>query len=65
MVKVLTDLAQKTSEYMQKQAAEGGENKCHPSEEQFMAEMNAAVVRDAERYYRSMMDEDEIGWNIR
>ncbi|KAI0639240.1 hypothetical protein C8Q77DRAFT_1044978 [Trametes polyzona] len=37
----------------------------HPHEEQFMAEMNALVVRDAEEYYRTMMTEDVLSWNLR
>lgn len=37
----------------------------HPAEEQFMAEMNALVVRDAEEYYRMMMQEDSTSWNLR
>ena len=37
----------------------------HPSDEQFMAEMNALVVRDAEEYYRLMLTEDAITWNLR
>ncbi|KAI0082192.1 hypothetical protein K474DRAFT_1586400 [Panus rudis PR-1116 ss-1] len=43
-----------------------GENRWgHPSEEQFMAEMNALVVRDAEEYYRTMLTEDTKSWNLR
>ena len=30
-----------------------------------MAEMNALVVRDAEEYYRLMMTEDAVTWNLR
>ncbi|THH32010.1 hypothetical protein EUX98_g2188 [Antrodiella citrinella] len=37
----------------------------HPAEEQFIAEMNALLVRDAEEYYRTLMQEDTISWNIR
>ncbi|EIW64831.1 uncharacterized protein TRAVEDRAFT_42244 [Trametes versicolor FP-101664 SS1] len=37
----------------------------HPFEEQFIAEMNALVVKDAEEYYRTMMTEDVISWNLR
>jgi len=37
----------------------------HPAEEQFMAEMNALLVRDAEEYYRTMMKENAISWNLR
>ncbi|KAI0335983.1 hypothetical protein GY45DRAFT_1316007 [Cubamyces sp. BRFM 1775] len=37
----------------------------HPHEEQFVAEMNALVVKDAEEYYRTMMTEDVLSWNLR
>ena len=37
----------------------------HPYEEQFVAEMNALVVKDAEEYYRNMMTEDVLSWNLR
>lgn len=37
----------------------------HPAEEQFFAEMNALVVKDAEEYYRTMMLEDTRSWNLR
>lgn len=37
----------------------------HPAEEQFIAEMNALVVKDAEEYYRTMMSEDVLSWNLR
>lgn len=37
----------------------------HPAEEQFMAEMNALLVKDAEEYYRTMMGEDTVSWNLR
>jgi len=37
----------------------------HPAEEQFIAEMNALVVRDAEEYYRIMLVEDEQSWILR
>jgi erythromycin esterase-like protein len=30
-----------------------------------VAEMNALVVKDAEEYYRCMLDEDINSWNIR
>ena len=36
-----------------------------PEDEQFMAEMNALVVKDAEEYYRTMLTEDEVSWNLR
>ena len=37
----------------------------HPHEDQFIAEMNALVVKDAEEYYRTMMTEDVRSWNLR
>ncbi|KAI1797722.1 hypothetical protein LXA43DRAFT_1070574 [Ganoderma leucocontextum] len=37
----------------------------HPQKEQFVAEMNALVVEDAEEYYRTMMTEDVRSWNLR
>ncbi|PCH33492.1 erythromycin esterase, partial [Wolfiporia cocos MD-104 SS10] len=37
----------------------------HPAEEQFVAEMNAIVVRDAEEYYRTMLTDDTKSWNLR
>ena len=37
----------------------------HPLEEQFVAEMNALVVKNAEEYYRTMMTEDVRSWNLR
>jgi erythromycin esterase-like protein len=33
--------------------------------EAFSAELNALLVRDAERYYRTMFDRDESSWNLR
>ncbi|KAI0662663.1 hypothetical protein C8Q70DRAFT_1043046 [Cubamyces menziesii] len=43
----------------------GKDAKAHPHEEQFVAEMNALVVKDAEEYYRTMMTEDVLSWNLR
>ncbi|KAH9857938.1 hypothetical protein C2E23DRAFT_919507 [Lenzites betulinus] len=37
----------------------------HPYEQQFIAEMNALVVKDAEEYYRTMLTEDTLSWNLR
>ena len=37
----------------------------HPREEQLIAEINALVVKDAEEYYRTMMTEDVLSWNLR
>ncbi|KAI0670067.1 hypothetical protein C8Q78DRAFT_165939 [Trametes maxima] len=37
----------------------------HPREQQFVAEINALVVKDAEEYYRTMMTEDVLSWNLR
>lgn len=42
-----------------------GKSNGHPALEQFVAEMNALLVRDAEEYYRAMMQEDPKSWNIR
>lgn len=42
-----------------------GQSNGHPALEQFVAEMNALLVRDAEEYYRAMMHEDSKSWNIR
>lgn len=33
--------------------------------EAFSAEVNALLVRDAERYYRTMFEHDESSWNLR
>ncbi|KAI9143444.1 hypothetical protein BKA69DRAFT_1061936 [Paraphysoderma sedebokerense] len=62
VVSVLRDLLRKRNDYLMKQfdAFPG------PKEEpQFVAEVNALVVKDAEKYYRSMIAEDEVSWNIR
>ena len=40
------------------------DGKC-PEDEYFYAEQNARVVANAERYYRSMIDEEESSWNLR
>lgn len=50
--------------YIAEQYAEDGKYG-HPAQEQFVAEMNALVVRDAEEYYRTMMSEDTKSWNLR
>ncbi|KAJ3090293.1 hypothetical protein HK102_004216 [Quaeritorhiza haematococci] len=47
-VRVLKDLLAKSGEYLRKTAAAA-------DEAQFLAEMNALVVRDAEEYYRKML----------
>ncbi|TPX68336.1 hypothetical protein SpCBS45565_g03152 [Spizellomyces sp. 'palustris'] len=57
-VKVLQDLLEKRLHYVK-------ENCNSAEEEQFIAEMNALVVKDAEEYYRCMLDEDVITWNLR
>jgi erythromycin esterase-like protein len=36
-----------------------------PEDDRFVAEMNALTVKDAEKYYRTMMREDTKSWNIR
>ena len=35
------------------------------SNDQFIAEINALVVKDAEEYYRFSVDENVNSWNIR
>lgn len=37
----------------------------HDRSEAFSAEQNAVLVRDAERYYRTMFEENESSWNLR
>ncbi|OBZ78783.1 hypothetical protein A0H81_00606 [Grifola frondosa] len=51
--------------YIEDQMPVNHDHSGHPAEEQFMAEMNALVVRDAEEYYRTMLTEDVLSWNIR
>ncbi|KZT74782.1 hypothetical protein DAEQUDRAFT_742252 [Daedalea quercina L-15889] len=54
-------ICRKLRKYIEEQVLTDG----HPAEEQFIAEMNALVVRDAEEYYRTMMTEDTLSWNLR
>ncbi|KAI9094641.1 hypothetical protein DFS34DRAFT_706215 [Phlyctochytrium arcticum] len=58
VVKVLTDLVAKRYEYIKKEATT-------EADAQFVAEMNARVVKDAEEYYRCMLEEDVKTWNLR
>ena len=37
----------------------------HTAEDQFMAEINALISRETEEYYRTMLDRDVEGWNLR
>ncbi|TFK57397.1 hypothetical protein OE88DRAFT_129051 [Heliocybe sulcata] len=64
VVKVLEDLVKKNKQYIDDQLPDGANRTTHPREEQFMAEMNALVVKDSEEYYRKMMS-DEDTWNLR
>ena len=60
----LHDLLHNSQKYLEDRFSEAGQY-WHPSQEQFMAEMNALVVRDAEEYYRTMINEDVKSWNLR
>ncbi|EPQ60895.1 hypothetical protein GLOTRDRAFT_135494 [Gloeophyllum trabeum ATCC 11539] len=53
---VLGQLVKNNKKYIEDQLPEGPHRAAHPAEEQFMAEMNALVVKDAEEYYRCMME---------
>ena len=59
----LKSLMLKRQKILEQEMAKGGTS--HPQEAQFVAEMNALVVRDAEEYYRTMMTEDVLSWNLR
>ncbi|CAL1696156.1 unnamed protein product [Somion occarium] len=61
----LRTLLKNHQKYIESQLPDGENRWCHPREEQFMAEMNALVVRDAEEYYRTMLTEDVKSWNLR
>lgn len=54
----LTELQRKTLEVAQWDGA-------HARSEAFSAEQNALLVRNAERYYRTMFGNDESSWNLR
>lgn len=58
----LKNLLANHGRYIQEQ---GSAKYGHPAEQQFVAEMNALLVRDAEEYYRTMMTEDVLSWNLR
>ncbi|EMD41735.1 hypothetical protein CERSUDRAFT_110312 [Gelatoporia subvermispora B] len=60
----LKSLLKNHQKYIDEQRAMGG-GFSHPAEEQFVAEMNALVVKDAEEYYRTMLTEDAHSWNLR
>ncbi|KAH9937527.1 uncharacterized protein B0H18DRAFT_1113351 [Fomitopsis serialis] len=57
----LRNLLHNRKKYIEEQGQADG----HPDEQHFVAEMNALVVRDAEEYYRTMMSEDTLSWNLR
>ncbi|THH02897.1 hypothetical protein EW026_g93 [Hermanssonia centrifuga] len=65
VVQNLRNLLKNHRKYIEEQLPDGDDRYGHPAEEQFMAEMNALVVKDAEEYYRTMMTEDEKSWNLR
>jgi erythromycin esterase-like protein len=51
---------------LQRRAAETARRNAAASEDDlFNAEQNARVVRDAERYYRSMFLDETSSWNLR
>ncbi|KAA8910681.1 hypothetical protein FN846DRAFT_938175 [Sphaerosporella brunnea] len=56
VIEVLRDLANVTTAPVATGVAE---------DDRFSVEMNALAVKSAERYYRTMMREDEKSWNIR
>ncbi|OCH96563.1 hypothetical protein OBBRIDRAFT_799798 [Obba rivulosa] len=60
----LQHLLKNRQKYIDEQMTHGG-GFAHPAEEQFVAEMNALVVKDAEEYYRTMLTEDVQSWNLR
>ncbi|KAH8100587.1 hypothetical protein BXZ70DRAFT_893167 [Cristinia sonorae] len=64
VIQNLQNLVRNHRQYIEEQVAAGAADD-HPAYEQFMAEMNALLVRDAEEYYRTMMQEDTKSWNIR
>ncbi|KAJ3550747.1 hypothetical protein NM688_g5004 [Phlebia brevispora] len=65
VLRVLQQLLRNHQKYIQDEMPIGKDAYGHPREEQFMAEMNALVVRDAEEYYRLMLTEDAVTWNLR
>jgi len=66
VVRVLRGLLQKAQEYTRSEYLQDrAEDRETAEEMQFYAEMDALVVRDAEEYYRAMLDEDVKTWNLR
>ncbi|KAL4243128.1 Erythromycin esterase [Abortiporus biennis] len=61
----LRTLLRNHHQYIQDHFPNNDRSAYHPAEEQFVAEMNALVVRDAEEYYRTMMTQDVKSWNLR
>jgi len=59
VVRTLVDLRQKGEAYLK------GVGGLIDGDELFYAEQNAALVKDAEQYYRKMYHADENTWNIR
>jgi len=59
VVKTLEDLREKGEEYLK------GVGGLIDGDELFYAEQNAALVRNAEEYYRKMYHSDAITWNLR
>jgi erythromycin esterase-like protein len=58
VVAQLIDLRQKAAEYVSRHGAIG-------ADEHFMAEQNARLVKNAERYYRAMFGGRQQSWNLR
>ncbi|KAH9946833.1 hypothetical protein B0H21DRAFT_741928 [Amylocystis lapponica] len=61
----LKRLLMNRQKYLEEQHAGVDSHYGHLGEDQFVAEMNALVVKDAEEYYRTMLTEDERSWNLR
>ncbi|KAL1917547.1 uncharacterized protein VTP21DRAFT_3940 [Calcarisporiella thermophila] len=64
VINVLRDLLRKRQDYIWKNVDEAG-NSIPSEESQFVSEINAQVVVDAEEYYRNLLREDVKSWNIR
>jgi erythromycin esterase-like protein len=58
VVEQLQELQRSAAEYAKR------DGRLHP-DDTFFAEQNARLVRNAERYYRSMFDNRQSSWNIR
>ncbi|HWJ24663.1 MAG TPA: erythromycin esterase family protein, partial [Gemmatimonadaceae bacterium] len=66
VVQQLVDLTRRAPQYAREQAAEeDGADGDAASDDFFSAEMNARLVLDAERYYRSMFRGRVSSWNLR